>query len=178
MDVFRESDWKTLKSIARHLRSYPRVLFRYKYQESPHFMEAIVDTDFAGCRRTRKSTNGSCVVHGIHLVKSWSTTETVITMSSEEAEHYGVVQGACEAMRVVSLLQDLTGRRSDVGVNKDSNAASSIAMRRGVGEVRHLEVRTLWLQDTKWIAGWSRSPRSRVKPNPPTRAPSISADES
>ena len=47
----------------------------------------------------------------------------------------------------MSLLQDLTGRRSDVRVNMDSNADSGIAMRRGVGEVRHLEVRTLWLQD-------------------------------
>ena len=105
-----------------------------------------MDTDFAGCRRTRKSTNGGCVMHGMHLIKSWATTQTVIAMSSGEAEYYGVVKGACEAIGVVSLLQDLTGRRSNVRVNTDSSAARGIAMRRGVGKVRHLEVRTLWLQ--------------------------------
>ena len=62
-----------LKSIARYLRSHPRVLLQYKYQDPPHSMEAIVDTDFAGCRRARKSTNGGCVMHGMHLIKSWGS---------------------------------------------------------------------------------------------------------
>ena len=65
----------------------------------------------------------------------------------------------------MSLLQDLTGRRSTVRVNTDSSAARGIAMRWGVGKVRHLEVRTLWLQD-QVDRSWSRSPRSRVKPKP------------
>ena len=104
-------------------------------------MDAIVDTDFAGCRRTRKSTNGGYVMHGTHLIKSWATTQTVTALSSGEAEYYGVVKAACEAVGIVSLLQDLTGRRSNVGVSADSS------MRRGVGKIRHLEVRTLWLQD-------------------------------
>ena len=43
-------------------------------------------------------------------------------------------------------VQDLTGRRSNVRVNTDSSAARGIAMRHGVGKVRHLEVRTLWRQ--------------------------------
>ena len=145
MSVPCESDWKMLKSIARYLRSHPRVLLQY--QDPPHSMEAIVNTDFAGCRRTRKSTNGGCVMHGMHHIKSWATTQTVIAMSSGEAEYYGVVKGACAAIGVVSLLHDLTGRRSHVRVKTDSSAARGIAMRRGVGKVRHLEVRTLWLQD-------------------------------
>ena len=147
MSVPCESDWKMLKSIARYLRSHPRVLLQYKNQDPPHSMETTVNTDPAGCRRTRKSTNGGCVMHGMHLIKSWATTQTVIAMSSGEAEYYGVVQGACEAIGVVSLLQDLTGRRSHVRVKTDSSAARGIAMRRGVGKVRRLEVRTLWLQD-------------------------------
>ena len=40
-----ESDWKMLKSIARYLRSHPRVLLQYKYQDPPHSMEAIVVLD-------------------------------------------------------------------------------------------------------------------------------------
>ena len=70
---------------------------------------------------------------------------TVIAMSSGEAEYCGVVNGACEAVGFLSLLQDLTSRRSNVRVSTDSSRG--IAVRQGVGKVRHLEVRTLWLQD-------------------------------
>ena len=147
MSASCESDWKMLKSVARHVKSYPRLLVQYPYQEPPLSMDAIVDTNFAGCRGIRKSTNGGYVTHGTHLIKSWATTQTVIAMSSGEAEYYGVVKGACEAVGVVSLLQDLTGRRSNVRVSTDSSAARGIAMRRGVRKVRHLEVRTLWPQD-------------------------------
>ena len=142
-----ESDWKMLKSVARYVKSYPRLLLQYKYQEPPLGTDAIVDTDFARCRRTRKSTNGCYVMLGTHHIKSWTTTQTVIAMSSGEAEHYGVVKGACEAVGIVSLLQDMTGRRSNVHVSTDSSAARGIAMRRGVRKVRHLEVRTVWQQD-------------------------------
>ena len=65
-----EFDGKMLKSIAYNLRSHLFVLLQYKYQDPPLSMEAIVDTDFAGCRKTRKSTNGGCVMHGMRLIKS------------------------------------------------------------------------------------------------------------
>ena len=94
-----------LKSIACYLKSHPHVQLQYRYPEPPLNMEAIADTDFVG-KRTRKSTNGGCVMSGTHLMKSWATTQTVIAMSSGVAENYGVVKGACEAIGVVSLLQD------------------------------------------------------------------------
>ena len=68
-------------------------------------------------------------------------------MSSGEAEYYGAVKGACEGIGIAGLVWDLTGRHVKLEVSTDSSAARGIAMRRGVGKVRHLEVRTLWLQD-------------------------------
>ena len=47
-------------------------------------------------------------MHGMHFIKSWTTTQTVIAISSGEAEYCCVVKGACEPIGVVSLLQDLT----------------------------------------------------------------------
>ena len=131
-----------LEDAEKRVKSYPRLLLQYKYQEPPLRKDAIVDTDFAACRRTRKSTNGGYGMHGTHYIKSWATTQTVIAMSSGEEEYYGVVKGACE-----SLIQDMTGRRSNVRVRTDSSATLGIAMRRGVGKVRHRQVRALWLQD-------------------------------
>ena len=54
-------------------------------------VNADTDTDFAGCRGTRKSTSGGVII------KAWSTTQTVIALSSSEAESSGLFKVAAEA---------------------------------------------------------------------------------
>eukprot|EP00972_Heterocapsa_arctica_P103210 15210078-Heterocapsa_arctica.AAC.1 len=67
---------------------------RFNWQTSPDRITAIVDTDYAGCLETRKSTSGGVLMHGSHCIRSWSTTQSVIALSSGEAELYGIVKGA------------------------------------------------------------------------------------
>ena len=66
-----------------------------------------VDTDFAGCNKSRKSTSAGVVLLGKHVVKSWSSNQSVIAQSSAEAEYYGLVKGASVAIGVKSILADL-----------------------------------------------------------------------
>ena len=105
-----------------------------------------VDTDFAGCPTTRKSTSGGIVNIGEHCIKMWSSNQSVIALSSGEAEFYGIVKGASNALGVCGILRDL-GIEQSVTVNTDSNAAKGIANRRGLGRVRHIELSELWVQD-------------------------------
>ena len=44
------------------------------------------DADFAGCIKTRRSTSGGLVMRGSHVIKSWSTNQSVVAPSSGEAE--------------------------------------------------------------------------------------------
>eukprot|EP00969_Alexandrium_andersonii_P274365 12126182-Alexandrium_andersonii.AAC.1 len=67
----------------------------------------LVDTDWAGCRKTRKSTSGGMVRHGRHVLKAWSTTQTVIATSSGEAEYYGMAKGASQALGIAAMMQDM-----------------------------------------------------------------------
>ena len=67
--------------LGRYLLGKPREVKVFKYKVS----------DFAGCRRTRKSTSAGVVLFGGHAVKSWSSTQAVIALSSGEAEYYGLV---------------------------------------------------------------------------------------
>ena len=85
MSALRESDWR-LTSMARYVKSHPHVLLPQKYQEPPKSTDAVVGTDLARCRRTRKSTSGDYMMHGTPFIKRWATTQTVIVMSSGEAE--------------------------------------------------------------------------------------------
>ncbi len=56
-----------------------------------------------------------------------------------------MVKGSSAGMGVKQLMRDL-GCDVDIEVNVDASAAKGIAMRRGLGKVRHIEVSQLWLQ--------------------------------
>ena len=82
---------------------------------------------------------------GSHLLKTWSSTQSSIALSSGEAEFYRTVKAAGYGLAYQSLLADL-GVTMPVTCFTDSSAAIGIASRQGLGKLRHLDVHTLWLQ--------------------------------
>ena len=83
---------------------------------------------------------------GKRCLKSWSVNQGYIALSSGEAEYYGAVRGASQGIGLKAMLQDL-GVTVGVKLHIDASAAIGIAMRRGMGKVRHIELNQLWLQD-------------------------------
>ena len=75
---------------------------------------------------------------GCHCIKTWSSTQDIIALSSGEAEYYGLVRGASQAIGIRSMLYDM-GVEADIEINTDASAAKGIASRKGVGRVRHIE---------------------------------------
>ena len=134
-----QSDWTLLKKLARYLKAHPRQVCMFQYQDAPTELSIIVDTDYGGCKRTRKSTNGGLAMLGKHVIKTWSSTQTVVALSSGEAEYYGVTRGACEGIGILGLIGDLTGHTMKINLSTDSSAAKGIATRRGVGKVKGLQ---------------------------------------
>jgi hypothetical protein len=130
--------WNLLKKLTRYLKSHPRMIMKFEYQKPVDHLTIIVDTDYAGCRRTRRSTNGGLAMLGNHIVKSWATTQTVIALSSGEAEYYGVTKGACEGLGMIGLIEDMLNFRYKIELSTDSSAAKGISTRKGVGKVKHL----------------------------------------
>ena len=145
MAVPRRCDWQKVKRLARYLVGVPRMVQKFDWQETPDRMAAIVDTDYAGCKDTRKSTSGGVRMHGNHCVRSWSTTQSVIALSSGEAELYGIVKGASAALCFQSVAADL-GVPLSVEIFSDSAAARGMVRRTGLGKVRHIHVQELWVQ--------------------------------
>ena len=82
---------------------------------------------------------------GQHLIKSWSSAQAPISLSSGEAEFYGVVKASGMALGYQALLDDL-GVRLPVRVWTDSSATMGICGRQGLGKLRHVDTRTLWVQ--------------------------------
>ena len=86
------------------------------------------------------------MMYGNHVIKSWATTQSVIALSSGEAEYYGIVKAASQGLGFKSTLEEL-GILVDLEIKTDSSAALGISRRRGFGKVRHIEVCQLWVQD-------------------------------
>ena len=78
--------------------------------------------------------------------KSWSSTQSVVALSSGEAEYYGMVKGASVALGLQSVLKDFNIECS-ITLKSDASAAIATSNRRGLGKVRRIEVGQLWLQD-------------------------------
>ena len=112
---------------------------------SPTIAETYVDSDWAGCRKSRKSTSGGVIYLGGVAVRGWSSNQSVIALSSGEAEYYAALKGASAALGFQSMLKDL-GMKVSVVLYTDSSAARGIIHRAGLGKLRHLETGYLWLQ--------------------------------
>jgi hypothetical protein len=142
-----EGSWRRLKVLARFLLGREAVVWKYPWQDDMPELFLYTDSDWAGCRRTRKSTSGGLVLLGEHCIKTWSSTQAPIALSSAEAEYYSMVEGAARAVGIRSMLAELgIGIQGPIQLHSDSSAARSFASRRGVGKMRHLETRYLWLQ--------------------------------
>ena len=80
------------------------------------------------------------------MVKPWSSTQSVIALSSGEAELYALVKGAAQTLGAISMGQDF-GVCLNGGIYSDSSAAIGITARQGLGKLRHINVQFLWIQD-------------------------------
>ena len=76
-----------LKRLIRYLAGAKRLVWIFGFQEISNSDALVVhvDTDFAGCHVTRRSTSGGAACRGQHLIKHWSTTQSTVALSSAEA---------------------------------------------------------------------------------------------
>lgn len=130
-----------MKRLGRFLQSQIRLVYKYPFQNAS-CVDVYSDTDWAGCAKTRKSTSGGCVMLGSHLIKSWSSTQLSVSLSSAEAEFYGVVKASSYALGYKSLLDDL-GIQSRVREWTNLSATLGICNRSGLGKLRHVDTHCL-----------------------------------
>ena len=124
----------------------PRLVYNFEHQPSNNAMRVFVDTDFAGCHTSRRSTSGGVALRGGHCIKHWATTQTTVALSSGEAELGGMCRGASHGVGLQALAADL-GIPLSLEVLADATAAIGMCRRRGLGRIRHLHVADLWVQD-------------------------------
>ena len=124
------------------------MIIHYPWQPEVGELTAYSDSDWAGCRKTGKNTSGGIILRGKHMLKSWSSTQRTVALSSGEAELTAMVKATAEGLGLRSLWREW-GQPVGLEVYGDSNAALGIVRRRGAGKLRHVRIGNLWLQDMR-----------------------------
>ena len=127
---------ETLKALSRYLASHPRALWRYPRQEWTGKVLGLTDSNWAACLVTRKSTSATYLMLGKHPIFAASSTQTILSLSSGEAEFYGAVRCACRTLSLDVKAELVT----------DSSTCKVLCSRRGVERIRHIHCPSLWLQ--------------------------------
>ena len=141
------ASWEMLRRFGRYLNDILRLIWQYRRQTQQYVLDVHADTNWAGCRQTRKSTSEGTIALGTHLIKSDCKTQAVVAKSSGESELYGVVRASTEALGVSTLLGDFWLEGVCVRVGMGANAAMGIVQRNGLIKLRHVEVDVLWIQE-------------------------------
>jgi hypothetical protein len=141
--------WKRLKKVARFMVKRRRVVWRFEWQAEVDTVEVYSDSDWGGKVGSRKSTSGGAILMGKHCIKTWSSTQGATALSSAEAEFYALVEAVLRAKGLITVAMELgfADLRTEVKAATDSSAAKSFVSRRGLGKMKHIEIRDLWLQE-------------------------------
>ena len=78
----------------------------YPWQEPVCTITGYSDSDWAGCHKSGKATSGGVMVRGSHYIRSWSSTQKCVTLSSGEAELIALVKTSSEVIGIIQMAAD------------------------------------------------------------------------
>ena len=130
-----------LKRLVRYLKSERQWGRTFGYARLVEEVTTFTDSDWAGCKETRKSSSAGVIVLGDHALKAYTRKQKIIARSSAGAELYPAALGASESKGVVSLLRvrDLGCQMKPV-LAVDAKATEHILQRQGTGILKHIDV--------------------------------------
>ena len=135
-----------LKRLSRYLVIYPVEEWIFETQDQPDELQVYTDSDWAACVETRKSMSSYSSKCGKHLLDTSCAKQSIVALSSGEAEFCAITRGSAAGMMVQNILQEIGCKTKSVCLT-DSSAAKGICHRPGVGRVKHLALKELWVQD-------------------------------
>ena len=109
-------------------------------------MNVYTDSDWAGQHQTCKSTGGGVTQWGSTALSAWSRTQQSVSLSFAEAEVHTLTTRISEGMMTKDLLKEL-GYDVTLVNHVDSQSAKAWASKRGLGRMKHVMLKYMFVQD-------------------------------
>ena len=132
----------SFRNRARGLTTAPM----FEEKEDTWLLEVACDSDWSGNNATRSSTSAGCIFLAGNWIHAYARTQKNITLSSAVSEYVALVSGASEGLLLKAVIERLTQEKVVLVVYGDNSSSLAIAQREGVGKLKHLSGRLLWLQ--------------------------------
>jgi transposase InsO family protein len=117
--------WNTIKRILRYIKGTSDAALCYGGSEFT--VRGYVDSDFAGDLEKRKSTTGYVFIIAGGAVSWVSKLQTVVALSTTEAEYMAATQACKEAIWMKKLMEELGHKQEKILLYCDSQSALHIA---------------------------------------------------
>ena len=156
-----QASWTALGRLVGYLRYSKDFAFQMcKTQKGQMFMETLngvesertenvvevySDSDWNGGTGFKSTSSAMHVLNGL-IVHSTSISQKAISLSSTEAEWYAGSAATCDSLFLRNILQFLTGDVQCVVLHVDNSAVRNVAAKLGVGGLRHISGRMMWMQ--------------------------------
>lgn len=143
------SHWTAVKRILRYIKGTRDLCITYKADNSLD-VRGYCDSDWAGCRATRRSTGGFLFTMCGGPITWRSKKQRVVATSTCEAEYIAAYDGVKEAVWLSSLLLQITGVRSFVPIKLfiDNQGSIDMASSNAVNaRNKHIDIRYHYVRD-------------------------------
>ena len=109
-------------------------------------LESFSDSDWSTNQEHRRSTSAGChLLCGCYMYSS-SRTQRVISLSSCEVELHGMVSTLADGIFLKRCIEFLVKATVEHYLLTDSSSARQLAQRQGIGKIKHLSAKVLWIQ--------------------------------
>jgi len=102
---YGQEHWNEVKRIIRYLKG--TINFGISYKKSIHPLQGYTDADFARDQATRKSTSGYTFILSEGAVTWSSQKQSVVSLSTTEAEYVAASSAVREANWLCSMLEEI-----------------------------------------------------------------------
>ena len=141
--------WKAVKHVFRYLQGTKDYQLVYKPNEEKELFITYSDSNHGACKDTGRSTGGYVVKIGTGAVSWSSKLQSVVALSSTEAEYIAAVEAGKELKWMRSLLGEFGYKFDDASTLCIDNL-SAISVSKNPehhGRMKHLDLKFHWLRE-------------------------------
>ena len=142
-----QHDNQRIERLAKYMNAAPGKtvqLFRWEYEDQ-RVVLVFTDANWAECQATRRTTSGSVVMRGLHLLKSSSSTQRTLARQASQSSARAT-DGEMEALGMVHLAKNL-GDNLEVNIKIDAKSTMGTLHRKESGRLKHVDTNALWQQE-------------------------------